>query len=117
MIRLIVESEKPVGRQLHSERRPETLAAIAPEQQRVAGVTAHFVSLLPNLKQCPSINHTQIDALPCQWVHRVSGVPHHDESLRNRVGNAHECERELLGGARHMRHASCMLRSGVHCVD
>ena len=109
MIQLIVESEKAVSRQLHGERRAEAVTTIAPKQQGMAWVTPRFVSVLPNFMQHASVNQPQIYALPCQRMHRVRGVTDDDKALGNRVGDAHEVEWKLLGGADHVRHAYCAL--------
>ena len=90
MIGLIVESKKSVSRQLHGECRAEAFSAIAPEQQRVAGVRADFVSLLPDVVQGARVDQSQINALSCQRVHGMGGVADHDEPLRDRIGNAHQ---------------------------
>ena len=86
MIHLIVESEKTVSRQLHGERRTETLAPIASEKKCVTHVAVHFRRFKPDIMQRAGISNTEIDALSGQRMHRVSSVTDHNHTLRHWVG-------------------------------
>ena len=90
MISLIVESKKPVSRQLHGERGRKSLTAIASEQQGVAGVGADFVGMLPDVEQDARVDQSQINALSCQRMHGVGGVANNNQSVGDRIGNAHQ---------------------------